>query len=221
VPALERHPCLASGGSRGYLLDVLNVKIRGSWDRLVRPVGVLVARLGVTPDAVTYAGLLIQAGAAALIVQGRILAAGLVAILAALSDVLDGAVAKATARTSRFGAFLDSTTDRISDALLLVPIAWLYGVDPDLAVHDEPWVAAVTLAALVFGFLVSYSKARAESLGYDCNVGIMERAERLILIVAALIFDLIPAAMVLLAFLSLVTFLQRMAHVRVQASGEE
>jgi CDP-diacylglycerol--glycerol-3-phosphate 3-phosphatidyltransferase len=200
---------------------VLNVKIRGSWDRLMRPVGSSLARLGVTPDAVTYTGLLIQIGVAALIVQGRLLLAGLVAIVAALSDVIDGAVAKARERPSTFGAFLDSTTDRLSDALYLGPIVWLYGIDPDIATHDEPWVAAAALAALVFGFLVSYAKARAQSLGYDCNVGIMERAERLILIIAALVFDLVPPAMVVLAALSLVTFLQRMVHVRLQASARE
>ena len=197
------------------------MKIRGSWDRLMRPVGSSLARLGVTPDAVTYTGLLIQIGVAALIVQGRLLLAGLVAIVAALSDVIDGAVAKARERPSTFGAFLDSTTDRLSDALYLGPIVWLYGIDPDIATHHEPWVAAAALAALVFGFLVSYAKARAQSLGYDCNVGIMERAERLILIIAALVFDLVPPAMVVLAALSLVTFLQRMVHVRLQASARE
>jgi CDP-diacylglycerol--glycerol-3-phosphate 3-phosphatidyltransferase len=200
---------------------VLNVKIRGGWDRLMRPVGSSLARVGVTPDAVTYTGLLIQIGVAALIVQGRLLLAGLVAIVAGLSDVIDGAVAKARERPSTFGAFLDSTTDRLSDALYLGPIVWLYGVDPDIATHDEPWVAAAALAALVFGFLVSYAKARAQSLGYDCNVGIMERAERLILIIAALVLDLVPPAMVVLAALSLVTFLQRMVHVRLQASARE
>ena len=197
------------------------MKIRGGWDRLMRPVGSSLARVGVTPDAVTYTGLLIQIGVAALIVQGRLLLAGLVAIVAGLSDVIDGAVAKARERPSTFGAFLDSTTDRLSDALYLGPIVWLYGVDPDIATHDEPWVAAAALAALVFGFLVSYAKARAQSLGYDCNVGIMERAERLILIIAALVFDLVPPAMVVLAALSLVTFLQRMVHVRLQASARE
>jgi CDP-diacylglycerol--glycerol-3-phosphate 3-phosphatidyltransferase len=200
---------------------VLNVKIRGGWDRLMRPVGSSLARVGVTPDAVTYTGLLIQIGVAGLIVQGRLLLAGLVAIVAGLSDVIDGAVAKARERPSTFGAFLDSTTDRLSDALYLGPIVWLYGVDPDIATHDEPWVAAAALAALVFGFLVSYAKARAQSLGYDCNVGIMERAERLILIIAALVLDLVPPAMVVLAALSLVTFLQRMVHVRLQASARE
>ena len=197
------------------------MKIRGGWDRLMRPVGSSLARVGVTPDAVTYTGLLIQIGVAALIVQGRLLLAGLVAIVAGLSDVIDGAVAKARGRPSTFGAFLDSTTDRLSDALYLGPIVWLYGVDPDIATHDEPWVAAAALAALVFGFLVSYAKARAQSLGYDCNVGIMERAERLILIIAALVLDLVPPAMVVLAALSLVTFLQRMVHVRLQASARE
>jgi CDP-diacylglycerol---glycerol-3-phosphate 3-phosphatidyltransferase len=200
---------------------VLNVKIRGGWDRLMRPVGASLARLGVTPDAVTYAGLVIQIGVAVLIVQGSLLLAGLIAIVAGFSDVLDGAVAKARERPSTFGAFLDSTTDRLSDALYLGPIVWLYGVDPDISAHDEPWVAAVALAALVFGFLVSYAKARAESLGYDCNVGIMERAERLILIIAALILDLVPPAMVILAALSFVTFLQRMVHVRIQAAARE
>ena len=200
---------------------MLNVKIRGGWDRLMRPVGSSLARLGVTPDAVTYTGLVIQIGVAVLIVQGRLLAAGLVAIVAALSDVLDGAVAKARGRPSTFGAFLDSTTDRLSDALYLGPIVWLYGVAPDIPAHDEPWVAAAALAGLVFGFLVSYAKARAQSLGYDCNVGIMERAERLIVILAALIFDVVPPAMVLLAVLSLITFLQRMVHVRLQAAARE
>lgn len=197
------------------------MRIRGGWDRLMRPVGVSLAKLGVTPDAVTYLGLLIQVGVAVLIVQGRFLVAGLVAILAAAADVLDGAVAKSRGRTGNFGAFLDSTTDRLSDALFLVPIAWLYGVEPDIAAHDEPWVAAVALAALVFGFLVSYSKARAESLGYDCNVGIMERAERVILMILALLFDIVPPALVILASLSGVTFIQRMVHVRLQAAREE
>jgi CDP-diacylglycerol---glycerol-3-phosphate 3-phosphatidyltransferase len=204
-----------------YAHHVLNVRIRGGWDRLMRPVGASLARLGVTPDAVTYLGLLVQVGVAVLIIQGRLLVAGLVAIVAGLSDVVDGAVAKARGRTSKFGAFLDSTTDRLSDALFLVPIAWLYGVEPDIAAHDEPWVAAVALAALVLGYLVSYSKARAESLGYDCNVGIMERAERLILIILALILDFMPPALVILASLSGVTFIQRMVHVRLQAAREE
>jgi CDP-diacylglycerol--glycerol-3-phosphate 3-phosphatidyltransferase len=157
---------------------------------------------------------------AALIVQGRLLAAGLVAIVAAFSDVFDGAVARARGRTSKFGAVLDSTTDRLADALYLVPVAWLYGVDPDIAERNEPWVAAVALAALVLSFLVSYVKARAESLGFDCNVGFGERAERVIIVILGLILDLVPAAMVVLAVVSGITFMQRILHVRAQAEAQ-
>jgi CDP-diacylglycerol---glycerol-3-phosphate 3-phosphatidyltransferase len=196
---------------------VINAKLRKVWDRLMSPAGRSLARAGVTPDAITLFGLLLQAAVAVLILQGRLLAAGLLAIVAAFSDAFDGAVAKARGAQSDFGAFLDSTTDRLSDALILIPIAWLYGVNPDIAERNEPWVAAVALIALVFSFLVSYTKARAESLGYECNVGIAERAERLIVIIAALILDLVPPALILLAVFAGITFVQRMVHVRSQA----
>jgi CDP-diacylglycerol--glycerol-3-phosphate 3-phosphatidyltransferase len=196
---------------------VINARLRRGWDRLMNPVGRGLARAGATPNGVTYFGVLLQAVVAVLILQGRLLLAGLITIVAAFSDAFDGAVAKARGTTTKFGAFLDSTTDRLSDALIFIPIAWLYGVDPDIAERDVPWVAAVALATLVFSFLVSYTKARAESLGYDCNVGIAERAERLIVIIAALILDLVPVALVILSVAAFVTFLQRMAHVQAQA----
>jgi CDP-diacylglycerol--glycerol-3-phosphate 3-phosphatidyltransferase len=181
------------------------------------PVGRALARSGVSPDLITYLGVALQVIVAVLILEGKLLVAGLLAIVAAFSDALDGAVAKALGTSNKFGAFLDSTTDRLSDALVFIPIAWLYGVDPDIAERDEPWVAAVALATLVLAFLVSYTKARAESLGYDCNVGIAERAERLIVVIAALIVDLLPPALVVLGVLSGITVLQRMVHVRTQA----
>jgi CDP-diacylglycerol--glycerol-3-phosphate 3-phosphatidyltransferase len=196
---------------------MINAQLRQVWDRLIRPVGRGLARSGVTPNQITYFGIGVQIAVAVLILQGRLLAAGLVGIVAGFSDFLDGAVAKARGTPSKFGAFLDSTTDRLSDALYFVPLAWLYGVAPDIAERDEPWVAAISLAALVFSFLVSYAKARAESLGYECNVGIAERAERLIVIILALLLDIVPAALVLLFVLALVTFIQRMVHVHRQA----
>jgi CDP-diacylglycerol--glycerol-3-phosphate 3-phosphatidyltransferase len=196
---------------------VLNKLIRADWDRFMAPIGHALARMGISPDAVTFFGVLLQGVVAALILDGRLLAAGLVAVAAALSDVFDGAVAKARGRTSKFGAVFDSTMDRLSDALFFVPIAWLYGISPDIAERDEPWVAAVALAALVASFLVSYVKARAESLGFSCDVGIAERAERLIIMILGLIFDLVPATVLLLAALATVTFVQRLVHVRNQA----
>jgi CDP-diacylglycerol--glycerol-3-phosphate 3-phosphatidyltransferase len=195
---------------------VLNQKIRGQWDRLMRPIGRAIGGTGLSPDAVTGAGVLIQAVAAWLILDGRLLLAGLVSIAAALADVLDGAIAKAQGRAGRFGALLDSTTDRLADALFFLPIAWLYAVAPDSGAHDEQWVAVVALVALVAGFLVSYVKARAESLGFTCDVGIAERAERVIATIIALVFDILPFVLPVLAVLSVVTAVQRVVHVRGQ-----
>ncbi|MDQ3951705.1 MAG: CDP-alcohol phosphatidyltransferase family protein [Actinomycetota bacterium] len=196
---------------------MLNSRIRGAWDQFVRPVGRAIARSGLSPNAITAVGLLIQAAVAYLIVDGALLAAGLVAIAAGVADLLDGAVAKARGMESQFGALFDSTTDRLSDALFFVPIAWLYGVDPDVAAHDEPWVAAVALAALVFSFLVSYVKARAESLGFECNVGFAERFERLVVMIVGLVFGIVPVAVVVLTALTFGTFVQRIVHVYAQA----
>lgn len=195
---------------------MLNQKIRGQWDRAMRPVGRAVGASGLSPDAVTVAGVVIQGVAAWLILDGRLLMAGLVSIAAAIADVLDGAIAKAQGRAGKFGALLDSTTDRLADALFFLPIAWLYAVAPDSGSHDEQWVAVVALVALVAGFLVSYVKARAESLGFTCNVGIAERAERVIATIVALIFDILPFVLPVLAALSVITAIQRIVHVRGQ-----
>ena len=196
---------------------MLNSKIRASWDRGMAPVGRAIGKSRISPNAVTLLGLGIQVGVAVLILDGALLAAGLVAVVAAFFDVFDGAVAKARGMTSKFGAFLDSTTDRLADALYFLPIAWLYGVDPDIPARDEPWVAALALASLVFSFMVSYVKARAEGLGFDCNVGFAERAERVIIVIAGLILDLVPIALAVLGLASFVTMVQRIVHVRRQA----
>ncbi len=187
---------------------MLNAKIRKGWDKVMQPAGRALSRWGLGVTGVT----------AYLIIEGRLVAAGLVAILAALLDTVDGAVAKASGTASKFGALLDSTADRLSDALFFIPVAWLYGVSPDAAQADDRWVAALALTCLVVSYLVSYIKARAEGLGYDCNVGIVERAERLILMIVALVFyDVLPIILAVLTVLSLVTVVQRLVHVRRQA----
>jgi CDP-diacylglycerol---glycerol-3-phosphate 3-phosphatidyltransferase len=196
---------------------VLNQKLRGGWDRVMRPVGRGLARLGLTANSITLAGVALHIVMAWLILDGRLLAAGLLAIFAAFFDSFDGAVAKARGTTSKFGALLDSSTDRLSDALYFLPIAWLFAVEPDTAEHAESWVAAVALVALVSGFMVSYVKARAESLGFTCDVGIAERAERLIVIIAALILDLVPLGVTILAVASTIKWIQRIVHVYGQA----
>lgn len=194
---------------------MLDATIRRYWDRLMRPVGAAGRRIN--PDFVTVAGVLVQGVGAYLIARGAVVAGGLVTIGAGIADVLDGAIAKARGTPGRFGALLDSTTDRLSDALVFAAIVWLYGIAPDLPERDEPWVAAVALVAMVTSFLVSYVKARAEGLGLECNVGIAERAERFLIMVAGLVFDQVPIAVSILAILAVVTLFQRLLHVRAQA----
>jgi CDP-diacylglycerol--glycerol-3-phosphate 3-phosphatidyltransferase len=200
---------------------VLNAKIRGIWDRGMKPVGGFIGRSGVTPNQITLLGVVVQAVVSYLIVSDRLAEAGFVLIAAALLDTVDGAVAKARGLTTKFGAFLDSTMDRLSDALVFLPIAWLYLAEPTAARADQQWVAALALVTLVLSFLVSYARARAEGLGFDCNVGLIERAERLIIMILALVFnDLLPAGLALLALASLITLVQRMVHVHKQAGAD-
>jgi CDP-diacylglycerol--glycerol-3-phosphate 3-phosphatidyltransferase len=200
---------------------VLNAKIRGIWDKGMKPVGGFIGRSGVTPNQITLLGVVVQAVVSYLIVSDRLAEAGFVLIAAALLDTVDGAVAKARGLTTKFGAFLDSTMDRLSDALVFLPIAWLYLAEPTAARADQQWVAALALVTLVLSFLVSYARARAEGLGFDCNVGLIERAERLIIMILALVFnDLLPAGLALLALASLITLVQRMVHVHKQAGAE-
>lgn len=195
---------------------MLNAKIRSAWDRGMRPIGGFVGRAGISPNAVTVLGLVVQAFVAYLIVADRLVAAGIVAIAAGLLDTLDGAIAKARNMTTPFGALLDSTIDRLSDALVFVPIAWLYLTEEPYA--DRQWVAALALATVVLSFLVSYVKARAEGLGFECNVGLVERAERLGLVIIGLVFNrVLPAILVLLTAASLFTLAQRLVHVRRQS----
>lgn len=199
---------------------MLDQTIRAGWERLMRPIGVGLARLGLTPNMVTLVGVALQAAVAYFVITGHLLIAGLIQIVAVFSDSWDGAVAKVTGRSSRFGALLDSTTDRVSDALFFLSLAWLYGVSPDPPHEGQQWVAAVAMGALVGTILVSYVKARAEGLGFECNVGLAGRAERAIAMCTGLIISiLLPAIVSLLALLSGATFLQRLWHVHKQAQA--
>ena len=198
---------------------MLDQKIRVYWDKAMAPIGRFVGLSRISPNAVTIAGLFVQGVVAWLILDGALMAAGLVGILAAIFDVLDGAVAKARGLVTKFGAFLDSTTDRLADALYFLPIAWLYAVDPDIPARNEEWVGVLALATLVSAFMVSYVKARAEGLGFECKVGIAERAERVIIVILGLVFNVVPIALAILCAASVVTVIQRIIHVRRQASS--
>lgn len=199
--------------------------------------------LGIGPDALTVTGFVLGTLAAVAFFEGAFpYASGLLA-LSGLCDLLDGQLARRQQRVSRFGAFLDSTLDRLSEAAVLVGITGYYLVnllelvtDPARVLQElgrglEPrtWaVLALTgVMALVGSFMVSYTRARAEGLGIECRVGWFERPERLLLIMIAGAFGVgpvMPAALIALTVLSFATAAQRVVHVwrntRVGAGSE-
>jgi CDP-diacylglycerol--glycerol-3-phosphate 3-phosphatidyltransferase len=183
----------------------------------VDPVARLLLRMHVSPDAVTMAGTLgVVIVALTFLPQGWFVSGVIILFVLALSDLLDGTMARMAGSSGPWGNFLDATLDRISDGAIFGGLA-LFG-----AFHDQPWVTAAATLALVTGQVTSYAKARAEAVGATANVGIAERAERLIIAaVAALLAGfgvpyILPAALWLLGGLGLITITQRILTVRRQ-----
>ena len=174
----------------------------------------LLARTAITPNEITWSGFLLSAGAAALIITEHLLAAGFMVLAAGLCDTLDGALARVTNRTTRFGAILDSTLDRVSEAVLLLGILVLYA--------RAQFLPGVILAgiALSGSLLVSYVRARAEAAGLECEAGLFTRVERVIILALGLLLSQIDYALVtaigVIALFSLLTTVQRLLHVRRQ-----
>lgn len=179
--------------------------------------GRLLSRLGFTANVLTALGIALSALAAWRIADGAFLAGGLILTAGGCLDFCDGAVARVQGTSSTIGAFLDSVTDRFSDAFAFSGFAWYF-----FQQSDEP-MFAVTLAAYGSAVLTSYIRAKAESLGYDCKVGLLERAERLIVINSGLILSsfasgIIEIALFGVAVLGVVTVVQRLVHVARQSA---
>jgi CDP-diacylglycerol--glycerol-3-phosphate 3-phosphatidyltransferase len=177
------------------------------------------ARTRVTPNALTSSGVLLCGIASVLVLfedRNKLLfywLAALVFVVGSLLDILDGALARAGGKTTPFGAFLDSTTDRISEGFMLTAIAYI------LARDHHPVFVAVAMAAVAGSFLVSYTRAKAEALGLRGDVGIGSRAERVVVITAGLVlapWGVLPWSLVLLAATAWITVAQRVLHVRKQ-----
>ncbi len=186
---------------------------------VTEPLGRGLLRAGVSPDAVTVAGTVVSVAAALLLLgTGRLLLGGVVVTLAVLTDALDGAMARLRGGSSRWGAFLDSTMDRFADGAVFAGLAYWFATG-----GDDDVMCAVSIACLVLGSVTSYIKARAQSLGMTCDVGIVERLERLVLVLAGAVLTglgiepALPVLLWVLAVLSAVTIGQRLAEVRRQA----
>ena len=169
------------------------------------PVGRALFRLHLRPNHLTVLGLGVSFLAASAFVAGRTRSAGLLLLVAGLCDFFDGALARVSGQVTAFGGFLDSVIDRYSDLLVLLGIVVFFARAP----HTRG--AVVAMAGLIGSMMVSYTKARAESIGVTCTVGMMERPERLICLIAGALLDLLEPALWVLAILSNLTALQRIA----------
>lgn len=184
--------------------------------RFTEPVARLLARTSITPSTITWFGFLLAVGAAVLIVTGHLFAAGLVVLIAGFFDTLDGALARYTNQATRFGAILDSTLDRLSEAAVLLGIMVLY--------VRGGFIIGILLVgiALPSSLLVSYIRARAEALGLECPVGLFTRPERVIVLALGLLLSQIDYVFLVIALgiivlFSFITVGQRLLYVWQQA----
>ncbi|MDQ2943191.1 MAG: CDP-alcohol phosphatidyltransferase family protein [Candidatus Dormibacteraeota bacterium] len=178
-----------------------------------------VGRVPLTPNQVTVVGLVLTFVAASLTAFGQLRWAGLVLIFAGTCDILDGALARSTNKSYPYGAFLDSTLDRYSEGAIYVGLA-AYFVSTGGPL--QRWLVLATLAALAGSFLVSYVRARAQSLGFICDSGLFARPERVVVTVIGLIFGgyVLYAVVFLLAVLTNLTALQRIREVWLQGRAQ-
>jgi phosphatidylinositol phosphate synthase len=200
---------------------VLGINARPAVAKVVNPLAVRLARLGVTPDMVTITGTVgAVAGAAGLIATGHLFWGAFTVTIFVLLDMLDGALARLRGGGSVFGAVLDSTGDRAADAAIFAALVWWYS-----GAGDNRMLVLLALLCLVLGVLTSYIKARAEGMGLACDVGVVERTERLILVLVGTGFTglgipyAVHVALWILLAGSAVTVGQRVLAVRRAAAG--
>jgi CDP-diacylglycerol---glycerol-3-phosphate 3-phosphatidyltransferase len=198
-------------------------RFRGLSATLLAPIARFLIKAGVSPDLVTILGTLgVAVGALVCFPQGWLWQGVIVVTIFVVSDMIDGQMAKITNSASPWGAFLDSTSDRLGDAAVFGGILLYFVYERDSAL----W-AGIALAGLVFGQWTSYVKARAESLGFTCSGGLAARADRLVIILAGTLLAglgipyVLEVAVSLLALASMITVLQRIAQVHKQAKAAD
>jgi len=198
-------------------------RFRAFWTKVLSPIANLLLRMGVSPDAVTLVGTVgVAAGALAFFPQGMLLTGVLVITAFVFSDLLDGHMARTSGRVSKFGAFWDSTLDRIGDGAIFIGLALYFAWEEPSRLY-----LVLSLVCLLMGGVTSYARSRGETLGFSVKVGIAERADRLVAILVmtglSAIFDLpvlLYIALWALAIASTITVGQRVWVVRKQALAE-
>ncbi len=176
--------------------------------QLLRPLARFLSAMRVRPDALTAMGWALSVSAATLFALGYTKTAGAVMLFAGLFDALDGAVARESNRMSSFGAFLDSTLDRLSESAIFVGVIFFY------ATSSMPYETLLAGVAMTFSLMTSYTRARAEGLGMKCEVGLLERAGRVVILALFSLVGFLTVGVGLVAVGALVTTAQRILHVR-------
>ena len=176
--------------------------------RITNPIIGILSKSGIKPNALTFIGLALNIAAAYVIATGHFLFGGVLVLISGLFDLLDGALARFTGQTTQFGAILDSTVDRISEAAILCGVLIWY-------IPKEGTLEIVLIFAVLTGsFLVSYVRARAEGLGLQCQVGLFTRAERVIVLAIGLLVNQVFIALCVLAVFVYVTVIQRLVYLK-------
>jgi CDP-diacylglycerol--glycerol-3-phosphate 3-phosphatidyltransferase len=175
--------------------------------RITNPIVRILSKSGITPNALTFVNLALSMAAAYVIATGRLPLGGILILVSGLFDLLDGALARFTKRTTKFGAVLDSTVDRISEAAILCGLLIWYVPQEDVSLE-----IVLVLVVLIGSFLVSYIRARAEGVGWQCQVGLFTRAERVIVLAIGLLINQIFIALCILAVFAFVTVVQRLVY---------
>jgi CDP-diacylglycerol--glycerol-3-phosphate 3-phosphatidyltransferase len=183
------------------------VEIRGNLaSRITSPIVGVLSKSGINPNALTFIGLAINIGAAYFIAINHFFLGGVLVLVSGLFDLLDGALARFIKQTTDFGAILDSTADRVSEAAILCGLLIWYipkGVTLEIV---------LVFAVLIGSFLVSYIKARAEGLGFECQVGLFTRAERVIVLAVGLLANQVFIALCVLVVFVYITVAQRLFY---------
>jgi len=177
------------------------------------PIGRALARTGMTPNALTVVGCILNFGVGAILALGCQWQGGILVLVVGAFDTLDGALARASGRATTFGAFLDSTLDRYSEAAIF------FGILADAVRRGDIQVVLLTYAAAIGSLMVSYARARAEGLGLRGDVGWLQRPERVVILGLGLILGLVVPALWIIAILTNLTTLQRILHVRNLTRG--
>ena len=183
----------------------VNAYFRASTDRVVVPIGRGMARAGLTPNAITTIGLLGVLSGMGLLLAGRPVLGGWIVAAATILDAFDGTVARLTGTQSQWGAFYDSVCDRVADATIFGACLWVG--------RDDPLVFTLLVVAFGSALITSYIRAKAESLGWDATVGIIERPERVAIILPAVGYGYLWVGAWLLAVGGVVTIIQRLVAV--------